>query len=277
MTQTRRASGLTDAQFSRLCRLIQDHFGIEVPERKRPMLEVHLAKLAREMGYLDFASFFAEHLSQKPSEKVVSALVDGASTNHTYFWREPAHFRVLQERVIPELMVQGEREHDLRIWCAAAATGEEAVTLAMLAREAVLGTQWHTGVLATDISSTALGKARGGSWRADNVERLPQRLQQHFLPEQGGARQLSGTIQDLVTWRRLNLLAGPYPFRKPFQVVFCRNVLIYFDEEHTRAVLNSIHEVMVPGGYLFLSHSETIGRNSPPFEYVQPGVYRRRK
>lgn len=273
----RRHDGLSDLQFQRVATLLSEYFGIELPERKRETISRRLRRLYSEGEYSSFDDFFSGALGSPPEMRVLSELIDKASTNHTYFWREPEHFRLFSARVLPDLERRLAAERDLRIWCAAAATGEEPVTLAMLtqAHFGFRSREWNLGVLATDISASALAHARRGVWRQDNVQRLPIELRRAFSPAGQGLFKLDPQIAKELTWRRLNLVAQSYPFRRAMHVVFCRNVLIYFDKETTDHVLQRIHQVLEPGGWLFLSHSETIGRDSI-FEYVQPGVYRRR-
>ena len=267
---------LSDTQFRRVAALLQEQFGIELPENKRASISLRLKAVFRTTRHSSFDLFFAECLGQKPNMAVLSELIDKASTNHTYFWREPEHFKLFTSVVLPELERRLGAERDLRVWCAAAATGEEPVTLALLAMEYFQRKAgWRTGVLATDISASALAHARKGMWDSQNVLRLPIGLRRHFQPAGPARMQLRANAADEITWRRLNLVARAYPFKQKMHVVFCRNVLIYFDADTTAAVLKRIHDVLVPGGWLFISHSETIGRDSV-FEYVQPGVYRRR-
>ncbi len=268
--------GLSDLQFQRVAALLVEHFGIDLPEHKRETIARRLHRLYAEGDFHSFDDFFSGTLGTPPEMRVLSELIDRASTNHTYFWREPEHFRLFSEQVLPDLERRLAAERDLRIWCAAAATGEEPVTLAMLTRAhfGFRARQWSLGVLATDISASALAHARRGVWRQDNVQRLPIELRRAFSPAGPGLLKLDPQLAKELTWRRLNLVAQAYPFRRAMHVVFCRNVLIYFDKETTEQVLQRIHQVLEPGGWLFLSHSETIGRDSI-FEYVQPGVYRR--
>lgn len=267
---------LSDTQFRRVAALLQEQFGIELPEHKRLSISIRLQTVYQATGGLSFDAFFAERLGQRPDMAVLSELIDKASTNHTYFWREPEHFKLFATVVLPELERRFRLERDLRIWCAAAATGEEPVTLSLLTMEYFqCKGGWRTGVLATDISASALAHARAGVWESQNVLRLPVELRRHFEPSGPSQMKLRAKAAAELTWRRLNLVARAYPFRQKMHVVFCRNVLIYFDKDTTEAVLQRIHDVLVPGGWLFISHSETIGRDSV-FEYVQPGVYRRR-
>ncbi|MFT5585402.1 MAG: chemotaxis protein methyltransferase CheR [Cognaticolwellia sp.] len=275
---TRRSGDeLSDLQFSRVACLLHEHFGIDLPEHKRASISRRLNTVFRGSSSPSFDLFFAESLGAPPDFGVLSELIDKASTNHTYFWREPEHFKLFSEVVLPELARRLSHEQDLRIWCAAAATGEEPVTLALLAMDyfRFKGAGWRCGVLATDISASALEHARAGLWSSENVLRLPVRLRRHFRQAGPAHMRLVEHAANELTWRRLNLVAQAYPFQRKMHVVFCRNVLIYFDKETKAAVIERIHDVVAPGGWLFLSHSETIGRDSV-FEYVQPGVYRRR-
>ena len=277
VTARQSAGELSDLQFSRVVCLLKDNFGIGLPKHKRASISRRLNTLFWGSNSTSFDQFFSESLGTAPNPGVVSELIDQVSNNHTYFWREPKHFQLFSAVVLPELEQRLSQERDLRIWCPASATGEEPVTLALLIveyfRSKAAG--WRSGVLATDISAGGLAHARAGIWSAENVQRLPANLRRYFQQAGPSQRKLVDQAASELTWRRLNLVAQAYSFRRKMHVVFCRNVLMYFDKDTTTAVLERIHDVLVPGGWLFLSHSETIGRDSV-FEYVQPGVYRRR-
>jgi len=263
--------------FAALQDLIHQQVGIRLDDRES-MVNARLRRLARKAGHAEVEPYLREVLAD-PSPERLSEVVDRLSTNHTFFHREPRHFEQLAGVLRP--VVERRREEgvrDLRVWCAAASFGQEPYTIAMVLRE-VLGpdaAKWSAGLLATDISSEALQIARQGLYDVDDVARLPAERQRWFGPVRDGRRQVRAEIRNDVTYRRLNLVHGPFAFRVPFDVIFCRNVMIYFDLEVRTELVRHLAEVLQPGGYLFISLSETLPQDRGlPFTYVSPGVYRR--
>lgn len=273
---------LTAEEFEQFSRLIYDTFGISLGENKRDMLTQRLRSLVIAQGCTSFGEFFQRQL-KNPSREILSDLIDRVSTNHTYFNREPAHFEYLTKHVLPELIPlartrAGRSTPDFRMWCAAASRGHEPYTLAMLVRE-FLGAEypsWKAGLLATDISDSALAVARAGNYPASEVQALPAQLRErYFKSRPNGNVEVVPSIKQDVTYRRLNLMNSSYPFRQAFDVIFCRNVLIYFDPPTKRQVSERMRDVLVPGGYLFVGLAESLGRETAGYKFVQPGVYRR--
>ncbi len=264
---------IDDRQFAHLASLIQHHFGILLPPQKRPLLAQRMRRVVVDAGYSDFDAFFEAHFTRTPSIEILGRLIDRVSTNHTFFWREAEHLIHLRDVVLPEIVRGGKR--DLRLWCAAAATGEEPWTLAMLVAGAV-PTGWEAGILATDISARALATAQKGVYKTENVSRLPAALRDRWMvPGPDDTVRIADALRREVTWRRLNLIGASFPYKYPMDVVFCRNVMIYFDEPTRRDVVRRIAEVTRPGGWLFIGHSETLGRTDAVWRFERPGTYRR--
>ena len=199
------------------------------------------------------------------------------STNHTYFMREEEHFRYFRGVVLPELTGRV-RDKDLRIWSAGCSSGEEAYTLAMIIDE-FFGKEklfWDTKILATDISSRVLEEAKKGVYSNDELAVLPSSWRlSYFTAFDKESSIISDRIKNEVIFRRFNLMEKSFPFRKKFHVVFCRNVMIYFDAETKRKLINKFYEITEPGGYLFIGHSESINRNETGYKYVMPALYRK--
>jgi chemotaxis protein methyltransferase CheR len=267
---------LGDAEFTRISQLVQRHFGIQLPPQKRGLVQQRLRRLLPELGCKSFEEFCVKHIGDAPSQAILGRLVDRISTNHTFFWREPAHFEHLRDEVLPQLHTSKSRDRDIRLWCAAAATGEEPWTLAMLLTEAFRGDGWSAGLLATDISAPALETAARGVYRQENVARLPKAMRKRWMvPASDGTVSIHASLRPELTLRRLNLLEGRFPSKRPFDVVFCRNVMIYFDDATRRSVVARIAAVTAPGAYLYIGHSETLGRGDPFWRFERPGIYRR--
>ncbi len=265
--------------FGRLAELVHERTGIVLGADKRGFVAMRLRGLPSRLGHPDVASLCREVVAQS-DHPALPQIVDCLSTNHTFFYRESAHFDHFRDEALPETTrrLREREELDLRVWCAAASTGEEPYTLAMLLREH-LGPdlpRWQAGLLATDISERALAVAREGVYREEDVARLPEVLRKrYFRPRGGGLLEVVPELRSDVVFRRFNLLAARYPFRKPFHVVFCRNVMIYFDAATRDAVAQRIFGCLAPGGYLYLGMAETLRGRHTPLEFVRPAVYRK--
>lgn len=269
---------MSDTEFTMFRNLIYERLGINMTPEKRPLLMARLQSRITKGGYRSFREYFEQELA-RPSTETLNELVDRVTTNHTFFWREPAHFDFLTTKVLPELLPRCKtRNRELRVWCAAASSGQEPYLLAMLLLKFFDRdyTSWDTGVLATDISRDILYKAIDGIYPPEDVQGLPPDLRSRFMTKRPDGRfEVKANVKKEVLYRQLNLMSPKFPFKKPFDVVFCRNVMIYFDEPTKRSLLRRIADVTYPGGYLFVGNSESVTHLTTDFKYVMPGVYRR--
>ncbi|MEL6345364.1 MAG: protein-glutamate O-methyltransferase CheR [Myxococcota bacterium] len=279
-TSAATALQLDPGQFEHLARIIRDHFGIHLTDEKRMMLSMRMLKMMRTDGYTDFNAYFEDRL-RHPAQETLSELVNHVSTNHTHFWREPEHFEFYQKVALPEILDRRRRrggQPDLRVWCAASSTGEEPYTLAMLQREALgpAASRWKGGLLATDISTRALQTAREGIYPKDSVAMLPAHLRQRYLkPLDGDRVVMIDALKADVLYRRLNLVSSTIPLRGDLDAIFCRNVMIYFEESTKKTLVEQLYRLLTPGGYLFIGHAETLNNLNTRFAFIKPGLYRR--
>lgn len=270
---------IDDREFRQIRTLVYDRFGINLTDQKRSLVVGRLQKLLRDEGFGSFKQYY-EAVCSDTSGSSLDKLVNRISTNYTYFNREQAHFEFFARNVLPPLLERQRKanQRDLRIWSAGCSSGEEPYMLTMLMMEH-LGLEydsWNAGVLATDISDQALGKAKKGVYEEDQVARVPAAIKhKYFKKEKEGSWQVVEKLQSQVTFRRFNLMNSQFPFKRPFQVIFCRNVMIYFDTPTRQALVKRYHRHLEPGGYLFIGHSETLGRDQEDFQYIMPAVYRR--
>jgi len=270
---------ISDREFTLLSSLVYERFGINLTEQKRSLLVGRLQKLLRTGGYRNFKSYYDDLLKDR-SGKALDQLINRVSTNYSYFYREEAHFEFFKETVLPWLVKELRQlnSNDLRIWTAGCSTGEEPYMLVMLMLES-LGVnydRWDGGILATDISERALASARQAVYGEERLSRVPAVLRQkYFKKREDGLWQVKEKVRKEVTLRRFNLMNTAFPFKKPFQLIFCRNVMIYFDKPTRDALVRRFHGVLEPGGYLFIGHSETLGREQKLFNYVMPACYRK--
>ena len=270
---------ISDSEFTRLRDLIYQRFGINLTEQKRSLLVGRLQKLMRQLNLSTFSAYF-EHLDNDKTEAGLSKLVDLISTNHTYFNREKDHFDYFSETALPTVIdrLKKQNRKDLRIWCAGCSSGEEPYTLLMLMME-YLGAEyssWDAGILATDISDRALTVARRGVYATDRVLQLPEPLRRKYFTAAGqGEMAVVDKIKKEATFRRFNLMNTTFPFKKPFQMIFCRNVMIYFDQPTREALVSRYHKHTEAEGYLFIGHSETLGRSQTLYRYLKPALYQK--
>jgi len=270
---------ITDREFSQLRNLVYDRFGINLTEEKRSLLVGRLQKLLRSTGHMTFKSYY-EYLSIDKTGKAIDELINRISTNYSYFYREEAHFNYFKKTALPELVKKQVncKSKDIRIWSAGCSTGEEPYMLVMLMLEH-LGMDyksWSAGVFATDISNRVLEIARKGVYPDDRADKVPAGLKQkYFMPIGNYQIGVSDRVKTDVTLRRFNLMNKEFPFKQPFHMIFCRNVMIYFDKPTREALIKRFYKYVEPGGYFFIGHSETLGREQKLFKYVMPACYQR--
>lgn len=267
---------LSREQFARLGALIESRCGIRLPASKKVMLERRLRKRLFALGLRAFTPYCERVLGGDEEEFV--HMVDEVTTNKTDFFREPAHFEYLVHAALPALVASG-AGGEVRVWSAACSSGEEPFTLAMvLAEFAARRPGFRYRVLATDLCTEVLAQAMSATYPEERVEPVPRALRQKYL-----LRRRDGTpevrmvpeLREAVRFRQQNLLAPDLERVGPHEVIFCRNVLIYFQRRVQHGVLQRFVRCLVPGGYLFLGHSETINGHDLPLVQVAPTVYRK--
>ena len=207
----------------------------------------------------------------------IAELLNRITTNHTFFMRETAHFDFFQDTVIPYLKMSV-KDRDLRIWSAGCSSGEEPYTLGMIINDSFRKEKdlWNTSLLATDISLQAIEKAKKGIYSKEAVGTLPAIWKRnYFLPHDSENYIISDTIKKDMVFRRFNLMEETFPFKKKFHGIFCRNVMIYFDQITKDRLIDKFYNHLAEGGYLFIGHSESINRTNCKFRYVKPAVYRK--
>ena len=261
---------LSPAQFHEISRIVYDVAGIVLREGKEGLVRSRLSRRLRALGLPSYEAYLAFLAADRDGRELVE-MVDALTTNKTNFFREPAHFDFLRDRLLPALPAG-----PVRIWSAGCSTGEEPYTLAMVLHEA-LPDPARSGakILATDISTRVLAQAKAGRFAEAVAEEVPTDLRRrHFARLPNGGWEAGPSLRGLVTFARLNLM-GPWPMRGPFQAIFCRNVMIYFDKATQQKLVSRYHDLLAPGGYLFVGHSESLSGIAHRFAYVQPAVYRK--
>ncbi|HBT79375.1 MAG TPA: chemotaxis protein CheR [Selenomonas sp.] len=262
--------------------IVAREFGIQLPPAKQALLESRLYRLLREDGpaaAYGTAENFLRALRQDATGRLLSILSEAITTHHTFFLREADHFAFYRDEVLPYLE-RTIRDGDIRTWCAACSTGQESYTLAMLLEDyfALRGSGWEKTLLATDLARDVLEFAREGIYPSPTVKDLPETWRRsYFHAVDAGHVQVVDAIRRQVLYRPFNLMTPTFPFRRPFHVIFCRNVMIYFDAPTRRQLVQKFVDFLEPGGFLFIGHSEVIDRQAAPFfAYVMPSVCRKR-
>lgn len=267
---------ITRKEFEQLAAYIKAHYGIYLKEEKQALLVGRLQKILIENGFRDFSEYFQYILSDKTGV-AATTLINCISTNHTYFMREEEHFKFLFARVLPELS-QKVKDRDLRIWSAGCSSGEEPYTLSMIIDQ-YLGKEklfWDTKILATDISSNVLEKAKKGVYSNDRLATLPTQWRlSYFNNYDKDNVVITDQLRNEVIYRKFNLMEKTFPFKRKFHVIFCRNVMIYFDAQTKRELVGKFYNCLESGGYLFIGHSESLEREQSGFQYIMPSIYRK--
>jgi chemotaxis protein methyltransferase CheR len=269
---------LTVEEFSLFQGLILRESGIHLGAKNRAML---ISRLWRRLRALELNSFAAYFRRVKVDSEEMVRMLDCVCTNETHFFREPAAFECLRQHVFPawrRAADNAERSRTLRVWSAACSTGEEPYSLAMtLVTEFPREAGWNVEVLGTDLSTKVLAKASKGVWPAEKVSGVPMHYQRQFFlkgfgPDKGKIK-AGDELRRIVRFQRLNLTKDPCEVSGPFDLIFCRNVLIYFQWETKLQVVNRLGRFLTLGGYLFLGHAESLHGVTDQLESVTPMVF----
>jgi chemotaxis protein methyltransferase CheR len=265
---------LSPKVFDAFKELIYRESGITLGPQKEALVASRLAKRMRALGMRSYEKYL-DYVAHDTEANELVQLLDAISTNVTHFFREERHFDMLS-RTIKEWSDKGQRE--FRIWCAASSTGEEPYSLAITLSE-VLPPDANFKILASDISTTVLDKAEAAVYQERHVEKIDRMvLQRYFQKGHGkasGHYRVKKELRDHLTFRRLNLSRTPFPLEGPFDMVFCRNVMIYFDNAIRQGVLDQVQRLLRPGGYFVVGHSECMTGIAEGFKVVEPAVYRK--
>lgn len=272
---------LNSRDFERFSRLVYEQCGIRLPAHKQSMLEARLRKRLRVLGLGSFEEYAELIFSGREPEGELIKLIDVVTTNKTDFFREPAHFEFLIHTALPALIDGGAGlSRPLRIWSAGCSTGKEPYTLAMVLSEyRTTRPAFSFEILGTDISTDVLDKAVKGVYAEEKAAPIPPALRRKYLLKAKDAEQrqvrIAPELRSLVSFRRLNFMDDDYGLRETFDIIFCRNVLIYFDRPTQERLLTRFAGYLDSGRFLFLGHSETLLGLNLPLRQMAPSVYRK--
>ncbi len=266
---------LSQPQFIRISRLLYALCGIRLSEGKEGLVKARLMKRLRTLGLKSFDAYI-RLIEQDPLSEELTIMLDCLTTNKTSFFREIQHFEYLREKILPPIR---EARGRLRIWSAGCSSGEEPYSIAILLKEEWPGIDsCDARILATDLSTRILEQARAGVYSGETLQNVPLRILTKYFTRSGdlGSQEYHVTdqVRLLVRIARLNLMEE-WPMKGPFDVIFCRNVMIYFDKPTQKALVKRFWNLLRPGGHLFIGHSESLMASSQEFRYVQPATYRK--
>lgn len=270
---------MSDLQFEQVSRLVKSKAGINLHEGKKELAKARLTTRLRVLGLADFNAYL-QYLKTDRSGQELVEMLDAISTNLTGFFREPSHFDYLSRVVLPRLRVTGALGKRLRIWSAGCSTGEEPYSIAIsLCEHLPQRKEWDVRILATDLSTQVLRSASDGVYAQERLAELPPEiLRKYFTPlasrvsEHESTYRVKPILRNLITFGRLNLMER-WPMVRNFNMIFCRNVMIYFDKPTQQKLVNRFDDMLLSRGTLFIGHSESLANITHDFQYVQPTIY----
>lgn len=275
---------LSHRQFLKVAKFIQEDYGIKMPSSKKIMVESRLQKRMRQAGFASLKEYVDYVFSPEGRHLELIHLVDAITTNKTDFFREPNHFKILSEKILPLLLAHKQRNPNqaIKIWSSACSSGEEPYTLAMTLHEFVNGaSKLNFSILASDISTRVLKKAIRGTYSEERIADIPMFMRKKYLLKSTdrtlGLVQLKSQIRDLVSFRRINLMHDDFGIKEKMHIIFCRNVLIYFDKETQQALIRRFARQLVSGGFLFIGHSESLSGMDVPFNSFLATIYQKNR
>ncbi|MCG2747404.1 MAG: protein-glutamate O-methyltransferase CheR [Desulfobulbaceae bacterium] len=269
--------------FRNLATFIQDNYGIKMPDSKQVMLESRLRRRMRQAGYSSIRDYLDYVFSPEGRCNELVHMVDTVTTNKTDFFREPVHFTILCDRIIPRITAgrNFSGSAKLRVWSSACSTGEEPYTLAMVLHEfAEKNCSLRYSILASDLSTRVLKIAHRGVYNEDQIKEIPLRLREKYLLRSKnralGLVQIREHLRESVTFRRINLMDDDFNIREKMHIIFCRNVLIYFEKNEQERLMHRFADLLEPGGFLFIGHSESLAGMEVPFVSVAQTIYQKK-
>lgn len=266
---------LADKDFNRLVSFVKSNYGINL-QQKRQLIIGRLSNIILSMGYTDFTGYI-DHLLTTKNGDDIEVMLNKLTTNYTYFMREESHFDYFASTVLPWLE-STKKNRVLSIWSAGCSSGQEPYTISMILKEyfGSKASAWDTRVLATDISQNALRAAKEAVYDEESLSKLPAGWKQKYFTKtsEPGVYSVSSALKSNVIFKTFNLM-DPITFKLKFDIIFCRNVMIYFDQATKEALVRRFYDYTAPGGYLFIGHSESLNKATTPYDYLKPATYRK--
>ncbi len=269
----------TEKDFLKISRLVYDQSGISLSDSKKELVKARLGKRIRKGRFQSFGEYYRYVINDQSGEELI-LLLDSISTNFTHFFRENHHFEYLRNSLIPQIKNRtGCYQKKIRIWSAGCSSGEEPYSIAITLSESLTpASEWNLKILATDISTKVLTNAQSGIYLKEKIEALsPDLAKKYFLRGENQWQnhvKVKSTLKSVVKFQRINLMDS-FSFSEPFDCIFCRNVMIYFDKKTRENLVNRLYNHLEKGGVLFIGHSESLTGIDHPFSYVNPAIYKK--
>lgn len=272
---------LLPREFDKFRELIFQKSGISLHDGKRELVRTRLGSRLRELGISSYGEYY-KLVAGDPTGNELILMLDSISTNLTSFFREKGHFEFIRDHVMPEMIKrhQGSGSKELRIWSAGCSSGEEPYTLAFTLSHVLKDMRgWNLKILATDISTQMLQRAASGKYVPEKIKTVPSDMLKRYMDRHGeGGNEIyvvKPEIRKLIHFKRFNLMTPQFPFKKKFDFIMCRNVMIYFDKSTQETLVNKYYETLAPGGYLLIGHSESLTGVSHKYKYIKPTIYKK--
>lgn len=267
-------TGLTNKEFELFRDYIKKRYGINLSDEKKSLVYSRLRGLIEEMGLDTFEQYY-NCLQKDKDGEISKKFVDKITTNHTFFMREKQHFDYFTSHVLPHIEKKHASSKDIRIWCAACSSGEEAYTLQILMKEYFENKPgWNTQLLATDISNKVLNKAYTGVYSNSSLAEIPSNWKSKYFTKFDSENMVvKDFVKNDINFTRFSFFEDEFKFKKEFQVIFCRNVMIYFDTETRTKLVNKFYSITESEGFLFIGQSESLGYSDSNYKYMIPAVY----
>jgi chemotaxis protein methyltransferase CheR len=266
---------LSDADFKRLTDFVLKKYGINLTQKKI-LVEGRLASTIKQRGFDSFTAFIDMIFADRTGTEMIN-LLNKLTTNHTFFLREKEHYDFMKDVALPYIE-KTKKDHRVNVWSAACSSGEEPYTnvMALLEYFGPKSAQWKIEHLATDISERVMNKAKEAIYHVDSMKNLPDTWKRkYFTAAENNCFKVSPEVTKRVTFKTFNLM-DTVPFKTyPYDIIFCRNVMIYFEHDTKIEVVKRLYEALAPGGYLFIGHAESITRDTTKYQFVKPAIYRR--
>lgn len=268
---------LSQKEFDELRRLVKEHTGISLAESKLELVRRRFTPRLRALGLESFGQY-ANYLKAHVEDEMVD-FSNAITTNLTSFFRENHHFEFMARTVLPELARRNAKSRRLRIWCSAASTGQEPYSIAMTVLDHLPDVDsWDVRILATDLDRNCLATASAGIYSLRDIEKVPAAVRNRWFLRGKGEKaervKVRAVLQDHIDFKPLNLI-GEWPMKGPFDIIFCRNVFIYFDKPQQQKIVEKYARLQYPGAYLFIGHSETLNTISRDYTLIGQTVYQR--
>ncbi|MBW1797093.1 MAG: protein-glutamate O-methyltransferase CheR [Deltaproteobacteria bacterium] len=271
---------LNEREYNKFSRYVYDTCGINLHEGKQQLVKARLGKILRERNFRSFSHYYDHVVNDKSGHELI-LLLDSISTNLTYFFREAEHFEFLRKKALPETLKRkkGSKDNCLRLWSAGCSSGEEPYSIAMTISEALDNREkWQVKIRATDLSTKVLTTAGSGIYEKKKIEKIPYELRKRYFQKGDnkwkGYFRVKKDVKKKISFQRLNFMEE-FHFGEPFDVIFCRNVMIYFDNPTKEVLVGKFFRYISDGGYLFIGHAESLTGFEHPFKYIQPSVYQK--